>query len=350
MKKRNEGFTLIELMVTILVASIVMAAATSVLLMYMRMQKETKEVSDRVNNVRVLMYVLESVVAEEEINLSTGDTLGGENGTEPWELKNTADTPKTIVRYENGSIYIKDGQTPLIEDLDGAEAKMVKEDLLALTIYDEEEEYTSTIYCRRNETFREETTPEETTSPIPSLPAADAAALFTDERTTSTITPNYFAAQNVDGREAFLAVLMAEEGSTGASRITGEYFSEWYIGSYENNPDWSPETPWCACYISWALDRCSEYLLEVPRYAHVDQFMASFDAAHWRTLTPHPGDIIFFDWIVNDESIPQHVGVVLTVENDKLYTIEGNTEGKVAVRSYAKDDPRILGCGVLNWK
>ena len=47
---------------------------------------------------------------------------------------------------------------------------------------------------------------------------------------------------------------------------------------------------------------------------------------------------------------PDHVGAVLCVEGDFLYTIEGNSGGKVAVQRYPKNDPRIVGYGVLNWK
>ena len=79
--------------------------------------------------------------------------------------------------------------------------------------------------------------------------------------------------------------------------------------------------------------------------------MAVFKAQDkWRDrgATPIPGDYVFFDW--NGGSDPDHVGAVLCVEGDFLYTIEGNSGGKVAVNRYPKNDPRIVGYGVLNWK
>jgi hypothetical protein len=77
--------------------------------------------------------------------------------------------------------------------------------------------------------------------------------------------------------------------------------------------------------------------------------------AHFGTLqtAPNPGDLVFFDWITDDGiQNPQHVGVVLQVMqdeegNDVIITIEGNSAGRVAVRSYRLDDPRILGYGLL---
>ena len=41
---------------------------------------------------------------------------------------------------------------------------------------------------------------------------------------------------------------------------------------------------------------------------------------------------------------------MLCVEGNSLYTIEGNSGGRVAVQRYLLSDPRIVGYGVLNWK
>ena len=83
--------------------------------------------------------------------------------------------------------------------------------------------------------------------------------------------------------------------------------------------------------------------------------MASFkESGKWRAPNdeknkPIPGDYVFFDW--DRDNDPDHVGAVLCVdENGYLYTIEGNSGGRVAVNCYPKNDPRIVGYGVLNWK
>ena len=64
--------------------------------------------------------------------------------------------------------------------------------------------------------------------------------------------------------------------------------------------------------------------------------------------TPIPGDYIFFDW--DGDGDPDHVGAVLYVKGGLVYTIEGNSGGKVAVHSYYLTDSRIMGYGVLDWK
>ena len=38
------------------------------------------------------------------------------------------------------------------------------------------------------------------------------------------------------------------------------------------------------------------------------------------------------------------------MKGDYLYTIEGNSGGKVAVNRYPLSDKRIVGYGVLKWK
>ena len=63
---------------------------------------------------------------------------------------------------------------------------------------------------------------------------------------------------------------------------------------------------------------------------------------------PIPGDYVFFDWDRGTD--PDHVGAVLCVDGNQLYTIEGNSGGKVAVQRYDLNDKRIVGYGVLNWK
>ena len=133
-------------------------------------------------------------------------------------------------------------------------------------------------------------------------------------------------------------------------RSTGEYYTEWYIGEEGwNKNGWYATTPWCACFLSWGLENAGATMPDgsVPRFANVDKFMAAFGQL---SDTPKPGDIVFFDWIVNQESNPQHVGAVLAVRDGFVYTIEGNSAGVVAMRRYELGDSRILGYGVLNWQ
>lgn len=332
MKKSNQGFTLVELVVTIAVASIVMLAATTTLTSYMRISKQGADINKQQNEVRIVLEVMESLASEKLIDVES-DTTG-------WKVLEIldVDSEETLFSYSvserkiysSADAILMEGVTESTAKLDGS--------LLMLTVKTEKGEYATSVYCRR----LEEIQPPDSEEPAATgLSFRRAAA----EPQTVGLSPVAYTQE----RENFLSVLEAEVGSTGASLTTGEYFSEWYIGGYADNPGWNAQTPWCACFISWAMEQCSGDLMMVPRYADVEKFRSSFNLASWKTHAPDPGDIIFFDWVVNETAYAQHVGVVTAVKDGKVHTIEGNADGEVARRAYMLDDPCILGYGVLNW-
>lgn len=58
------------------------------------------------------------------------------------------------------------------------------------------------------------------------------------------------------------------------------------------------------------------------------------------------GDIIFFDWADSNDGKADHVGIVEKVENDTVYTIEGNTRGDMSKENQYKINSNvILGYG-----
>ena len=58
------------------------------------------------------------------------------------------------------------------------------------------------------------------------------------------------------------------------------------------------------------------------------------------------GDIIFFDWADSNDGKADHVGIVDKVENNTIYTIEGNTKGDVCKQNqYNVNSSVILGFG-----
>lgn len=327
--KRNSGFTLVELIVGIAVASIVTAAATTLLLMGLRMNKASSDTATRQNTARIVLTVLEDLAAEKDIEL--------EIGTETWKVKNG---DNIIFSYESDSIYIGSSSTPIMTDIVNSKVSWDQNanNLLKIEIETKEGKYESFVYCRLIQ--NPEVAPQSGSSENQYSVSRSIDSLISATKLESTLP----------ARENFLNILTAEEGSTGISMTTGEYFSEWYIGSYEENPAWGPDTPWCACFLSWALDQCAGDIKGwVPRYANVDEFMKSFDRASWKTEAPEPGDLVFFDWQAPYDD-PEHVGAVTEARDGYVYTIEGNSNGKVEHRCYALDDPRILGYGILNWK
>ncbi|RHP77773.1 CHAP domain-containing protein [Coprobacillus sp. OF03-2AA] len=65
-----------------------------------------------------------------------------------------------------------------------------------------------------------------------------------------------------------------------------------------------------------------------------------------KSYIPQTGDIIFFDW--NGDGHVQHVGIVEKVENDKVYTIEGNSKDEVRNKNYSLTNKSIYGYGSVN--
>lgn len=67
----------------------------------------------------------------------------------------------------------------------------------------------------------------------------------------------------------------------------------------------------------------------------------------WYTSNPQPGDQIFFSYAPGEYS---HTGMVESVQNGTVKTIEGNTSDMVARRTYPINSSNIIGYGRPNWK
>ena len=68
--------------------------------------------------------------------------------------------------------------------------------------------------------------------------------------------------------------------------------------------------------------------------------------------TPQPGDLILFRWAPYsnvDTYFSDHVGIVTDVKNNIVYTVEGNSGGRVSKRSYAVNNRCINGYYRPNW-
>ena len=62
------------------------------------------------------------------------------------------------------------------------------------------------------------------------------------------------------------------------------------------------------------------------------------------SYVPATVDFVFFDW-GNDGSV-DHVGIVESVVDGNIYTVEGNSGDKVVRRSYPIGYGQIVGYGV----
>lgn len=341
MKRNNSGFTMVELLVTVAVSSIVLAAAASLMLLGLRVHQTTQKEAGEQQTVRIVLSALEDLSA-------SGKIYRVEPLSDGWQLQGkTADgkSGAVLLRYNNGKLRSGgSGDQVLLDNLRGAQV-ILDGSLVTFTFATAAHSYSTSVFCRTgiegDSVGKAEA--EDILKKTPTLPAA--ADLTETEK---------------KARFAFLQKLADQYDSRGEIKGGSGYFSEWYIRSYKDNPGWNQYTPWCGCFLSWGADQQKASINgDPPSFANVDEGMEKFkngSYGQWRErgATPIPGDYVFFDWDGGTDpdgvKDPDHVGAVLCVEGNFLYTIEGNSGGRVAVNRYSLSDSRIVGYGVLNWK
>lgn len=340
MKRNNSGFTMVELLVTVAVSSIVLAAAASLMLLGLRVHQTTQKEAGEQQTVRIVLSALEDLSA-------SGKIYRVEPLSDGWQLQGkTADgkSGAVLLRYKSGKLTSgTSGDQVLLDNLRGAQV-ILDGSLVTFSFSTAAHSYSTSVFCRTgiegDSVGKAEAQKKLEELKTPNLP--DAADLTEKEKAA---------------RFAFLQTLAGQYDSRGEIIGGKGYFSEWYIGNYADNPGWNQYTPWCACFLSWGAAQQPNETFDgdPPRFANVDEGMASFQNGKWRNPNdannmPIPGDYVFFDWDRDSDPDPDHVGAVLCVKDGFLYTIEGNSGGKVAVQRYSLGDSRIMGYGVLNWK
>lgn len=342
MKRNNSGFTMVELLVTVAVSSIVLAAAASLMLLGLRVHQTTQKEAGEQQTVRIVLSALEDLSA-------SGKIYRVEQLSDGWQLQGkTADgkSGAVLLRYKSGKLTSgTSGDQVLLDNLRGARVDL-NGSLVTFSFSTASHSYSTSVFCRTgiegDSVGKEDAQEKLEELKKPNLP--DAADLTDTEKAA---------------RFAFLQKLADQYDSRGEIKKTDTYFSEWYIGNYADHPGWNQYTPWCGCFLSWGAEQQRDTIDGAPpRFADVDKGMASFkESGKWRNPNdannmPIPGDYVFFDW--DGDRDPDHVGAVLCVKDGYLYTIEGNSGGKVAVNRYplsnSSVDKRIMGYGVLNWK
>lgn len=136
------------------------------------------------------------------------------------------------------------------------------------------------------------------------------------------------------GSQAIVQVALTQEGNG------GDTYWSWY--------GFSSREEWCACFVSWCADQCGYIEAGViPKFSLCSAGMEWFESQGQfmdGSYVPATGDLVFFDW-GNDGSV-DHVGIVESVVDGTVYTVEGNSGDKVARRSYPIGYGQIVGYGV----
>ena len=317
-----------------------LSAAATLLLLGLRVHKTTQKEAEEQQTVRIVLSALEELSA-------SGKIYRVEPLSDGWQLQGKKDSNgaagAVLLRYNKGTLRSggSSGQI-LLDNLSAAQVDL-DGNLVTFTFATAAHSYSTSVFCR-------------TGIEGDSVGKADAEDILTKEPTLPESTK--LSEKEKAARFAFLKTLAGQYDSRGEIKSddsTYTYFSEWYIRDYAKNPGWNQYTPWCGCFLSWAADQQRDTINGAPpKFADVDKGMKGFkDKSQWRERgdtnnMPIPGDYVFFDWDGGKD--PDHVGAVLCVEGNFLYTIEGNSGGRVAVQRYDLNDKRIVGYGVLKWK
>lgn len=112
---------------------------------------------------------------------------------------------------------------------------------------------------------------------------------------------------------------------------------------------------WCATFVSAVAIKCglSDIMpLECGCEAMISLYR-SHAVSRWEedeSITPQPGDVVFYDWQDNDSSDDQgaadHVGIVSSVNGRVLKVIEGNFSNSVKERTLNVNGKYLRGFGL----
>lgn len=226
MKRNNSGFTMVELLVTVAVSSIVLAAAASLMLLGLRVHQTTQKEAGEQQTVRIVLSALEDLSA-------SGKIYRVEPLSDGWQLQGkTADgTPGAVLlRYNSGTLTSGTrGDQVLLDNLRGAQV-ILDGSLVTFTFATAAHSYSTSVFCRTgiegDSVGKEEAQEKLEELKKPNLPGA---ADLTDTEKAA--------------RFAFLQKLADQYDSRGEIIGGKGYFSEWYIGNYADNPGWNQYTP-----------------------------------------------------------------------------------------------------------
>ncbi|WP_328392064.1 C40 family peptidase [Nocardia sp. NBC_00416] len=111
--------------------------------------------------------------------------------------------------------------------------------------------------------------------------------------------------------------------------------------AFDSKP-YDNDSAWCAAFTSWLWDEAG-YKVNWTDYDYVpavwnDALTMNLDATAGQA---QPGDLIVFDW--KGDGNPDHIGIVESVRDGRIHTIEGNSSDKVQRQNYAIGAGQIFG-------
>ena len=130
------------------------------------------------------------------------------------------------------------------------------------------------------------------------------------------------------------------------------------VGQVGGQPYWSyygfsSRVEWCACFVHWVMKTSGkgDSWPTTSNNAYCPTLANWFkDNGRWGNKDYTDivaGDTIFFDW--QGDGITDHIGLVIGRDQNKIYTVEGNSGDAVKVLSYSIGSSVIYGYGLMNY-
>lgn len=112
--------------------------------------------------------------------------------------------------------------------------------------------------------------------------------------------------------------------------------------------------PWCAIFVSWCAEHANIDTSVIPkttlpgdiREVLVNQGRFYNSAANGGTQTPMVGDIFFLG---APNSTPSHVGIIVGVDVNYIYVVDGNWSDRVCYRWFSRNATDLQGFGRPNY-
>ena len=139
-------------------------------------------------------------------------------------------------------------------------------------------------------------------------------------------------------------IALSQEGTTENGTNSVKY-NDWYYGRHVSGGSY----PWCAVFVSWCANQAGVSTAVIPKTASVSTLYDFFRRNNLfqpkgNGYRPKAGDIL-----IQKSGGASHTGIVYSSDNNRFYTIEGNTSDGVYKRSYAYNDSKLTGFGTPNY-
>ena len=210
------------------------------------------------------------------------------------------------------------------------------------------------------ETVVTTTKPATTTKPVTTTtkPATTTKKPTTTTKpatTTKAPEQSNTPSTGVPGQAQLVADIAKGEIGVKESKYNNVKYNTWFFG-YEVRDRYSSSNlyPWCVVFVSWCGNEAGLGTDIIP-WMRSSGAMQTFYKEQGRytkyssSYTPKVGDIIFIDWDGKRGKV-DHVGIVISVENGIVTTVEGNYSDKVSCNTYALNSKYIAGYATPDYK